>query len=54
MEVATPRGTARAENPLVSGCIPKQVSWSRAPRKASTEMEINGIEKKRWKQHGMV
>ena len=26
----TPAGTARAENPLVSGRVPIQVSWSRA------------------------
>ena len=34
-------GLARAENPLVSGRAPIQVSWSRAPGKRPTRTEIN-------------
>ena len=30
MEAVTSAGTARAENPIFSGSIPKKFSWSRA------------------------
>jgi len=30
MEAATSAGTARAENPIFPGSIPKKFSWSRA------------------------
>ena len=41
VEGATSWGLARAENPNISGFIPKYFSCSRAPRKASPVTEIN-------------